>query len=317
MPQDIIITEEFDGTKPKNFINKNTTLPYYKIFKYIKEKRITINKKKIKEDTILKAGDILTFWANDIVLKNHEKEKTQKTYEAKNLGLDVLEETKEFVVFNKLPGVVVQGANDNELSLPFHLSWYKKKLNDSSDFNYFHVHRIDKGTSGCLVVAKTRKALRELNELFKNREVKKTYHCLCFGEFQKKQGTVSLNLERAEQGEKQKMKISNSGKKSISHFKILKEFTYQGEIFSLVEVEIETGLMHQIRVHMKYLKHPIIGDIMYGNMFANSLFEDKVQRQFLHAQKIEFEYENKKHSVIAPYTKDLNNILKLLSEKTK
>lgn len=315
MAYEITISEDYHGVKPKNFLKKNLDLPYYQLFKFIKEKRITLNGKKIKDESILNKGDIIKIWLDTIKLKQDSKE---KILQKEDFKLDILFENKSFLILNKLPGIIVQGAFDNTFSLSKHLAYLKEKNNDFSDFNYFHVHRIDKDTSGCLVIAKTRIALRELNSLFESKQVKKKYICLCAGSFEEKSGLIELYLLRNEQNSLQKVravqKKIDGSKKTISRYKVIEEILFEKESFSLVEVEIETGFMHQIRVHMKFLGHPILGDKMYGNSYLNSLFESKLSRQFLHAQNLEFEYKGEKFNIIAPLTKDLENFLKYIKK---
>lgn len=309
MSIEIIITQEYNNVKPNNFLKKKIDLPFYKIAKLIQNKRITLNKKKIKKESILKTGDIIKIWPNDINLRKEEVKKVKP----KNLGLDVLFENKDFIVFNKLPFVIVQGAQDNENSLSYHLEYYKQKIGDLSDFNYFHVHRLDKETSGVLIVAKNIISLRDLNEIFKKKEVEKKYLCLVLNSFKEKKGTIEEIMRRNPDNNREKMSVVKTfkpgDKKSLSYYKVLKEFEFNNDIFSLVEIEIKTGIMHQIRVHMKSLGHPIVGDKMYGNSAINQQYEEYLNRQFLHAKSLKFNYKNKNYKIEAELTKDLKEFL--------
>ena len=315
MSYEIIVTKEFDGVKPKNYLKKYIDLPYFQLFKFLKEKRITLNGKKIKDDSILREGDVIKVWLDSIKLRNSPIQVREK----ENLNIPILFENENLMILNKLPGVVVQGAQDNELSLSKHLAYLKQKNNDVGEFEYFHAHRIDKDTSGCLVVGKTRTALRELNEIFASRDVKKVYLCLCKGSFIETQGEIEVYLKRNEQGVNEKVSVFKNevigSKRTFSKYKVLEEIDFDNEIFSLVEVEIETGFMHQIRVHMKYLGHPIIGDKMYGNSYVNNLFSNKLNRQFLHAESVEFDFNGETISVKASLTKDLDFFLNYLKRK--
>lgn len=315
MSFEINITKEFDGVKPKNFIKKNVDVPFFKVVNLIRDKRITINGKKIKQDDILREGDILKIWPNDITLR--EKKKFQENMQ--DLGIEVIFENENFIIFNKLAGIVVQGAQHDDKSLSLHLAWYKNKIGDKREYEYFHVHRLDKDTSGLLVVAKNEIAIRNLNEIFRQRDIVKKYVCLCVGEFDEKEGKIEVLMKRNPQGTHEKMSIVQKSdkdtKKSLSFYKVLEEFEDKdGEIFSLVEVEIKTGITHQIRVHMKSLKHPILCDKMYGNSFINRKYEEKLNRQFLHAKYLKFDYEGETCEVEAPITSDLENFLKNLSK---
>lgn len=314
MTIEIEITKEYDGVKPKNFLKKRIDLPFDKIVKLILDKRITLNGKKIKKEDVLKNGDIVKIWPNDVTLreakKNHEN--------SQNLGLECIFDNEDFAVFNKTADIVVQGAQHKNTAISLHLAWYKEHLGDNSDFEYFHAHRLDKDTSGALVVAKTLPALRELNRIFRGREITKKYMCICLGEFEEKEGKVELFLKKNPEGSREKMSICSEkdeeALKSISLYKVLEEYEIEGETLSLVEVEIKTGITHQIRVHMKSLGHPILMDTMYGNSVVNKIFEPKLKRQFLHSTNLAFEYEGKKFEFTAGFTPDLIEFMEYLEE---
>jgi len=322
MSFEINITQEFDGLKPKNFLKKRLNCPYFKIPKHIKNKRITINGKKIKDDTILREEDIIKVWLNELKMPNL---KIQKREEKKDeivpidLKIPIIYEDENLYVFNKPAGISVQGGMKSEERLINHLRFLKIKNCDNSDFDYFHGHRLDKETSGALVVAKNRIAIRELNKIFKEREVKKKYVCLVVGKPKKNKGKVEILLERTEEGIREKVRIAKTktkeSKNSISLYKVLKTVKYNGEIFSLIEIEIKTGITHQIRVHMKYLGCPIVGDKMYGNSNTNLMFKKVLDRQFLHAKELEFNFLGKKYKFDAPLLKDLKNTLNIIGIK--
>lgn len=314
MSKEFTISKEYENIKAKTYLKKIIDVPHGALFKFIRNKRITLNGKKIKKDDTLVQGDIIKLWLDSIPIKDTKKNFT----EAKNLGMEVIYDNPEFFALNKLPGVVVQGAQDNSESLSLHLAYLKNKWGDTQDFEYFHVHRLDKQTSGVLIIAKTRDSLRDLNALFRQRGVIKTYYCLCDGEFEEKQKTIELYLQRAPDENYEKVHISSTPhektKKTITHYSVEKTYTYGEDSFSLVKVQIETGFMHQIRVHMNHIGHPIIGDIMYGNSYINRKYQNSIPRQFLHAYSVEFTYNDKKHFIKAPLTKDLQDFLKYLKD---
>ena len=307
---EITITKDYEGVSPKGYIKKMVDVPFTKVHKLIKEKRLTINGKKIKGEVKLKTGDVLKCWLDDIKLRNENQTVSMtENQESKNLGMDTIFEDENMLILNKQAGVVVQGAQDNDTSLSLHLQYLKNKKKDLKEFNYFHVHRLDKDTSGVLVCAKNQIALRELNKVFAERQITKKYLCLCDGQFEKQEGTIQVNMDRNEQGMKEKMFVSKEGgKKSISHYKVIDEYEFKDETVTMVEVEIKTGLTHQIRVHMKSIGHPIISDKMYGNNYINKVFENSLSRQFLHAQSLEFEYNGVEHKFVAPLTNDLKSL---------
>ncbi|MFW5704394.1 MAG: RluA family pseudouridine synthase [Nanoarchaeota archaeon] len=301
MTDELIITKEFAGVKPKNFLSKRVDVPFYMLSKLLKEKRITINGKKIKQDTVFEEGDVIKLWPKDMAFKTLEK----KQNDSKDLGIEIIFENEDFLVLNKPAGVIVQGAQDNQTSLSLHLAFLKEKNNDNSDCEYIHVHRLDKDTSGVLVVGKTAPAVRELNHIFKSREIVKKYVAIVCGRPKKDEGKVELFLKRNPEGSRQKVGIGSEkdGKKTISLYRVLKTFTKNDEQLSLVEIDLKTGFMHQIRVHMKFLGCPILGDFMYGNSLVNQKFN--LNRQLLHAKSIEF--NGKKFEAELP--KDMINFI--------
>ncbi len=310
MTFEITITKEYEGVSPKGYIKKMVDVPFTRVHKLIKEKRLTINNKKIKGEVKLKTGDVLKCWLDNIELRSaNQTLNLNENQEEKNLGIDTIFEDSNMLILNKQAGVVVQGAQDNDTSLSLHLQYLKNKKKDMSEFNYFHVHRLDKDTSGVLVCAKNQIALRGLNKVFADRKITKKYLALCDGQFEKAEGTIEVLMERNEQGMKEKMKIvTQGGKKSISHYKVIDEYEFKEETVTMVEITIETGLTHQIRVHLKSIGHPIIGDKMYGNNYINKVFENSLKRQFLHAQTLEFEFEGTEHKFVAPLTADLKSL---------
>lgn len=313
MTFEIKVTKEDAGVSPKGFLKKKLDVHYNKIFKMIKEKRLTLNGKKIKQEDKLKTGDIIKCWLDDVKLRS-ETEVYEKR-DSKDFGIDTIFENEDFLVLNKLPGIIVQGAQDNETSLSLHLEYLKQKNKDTSNFQYFHVHRLDKDTSGVLVCAKNQIALRELNEVFRDKKITKKYVCLCDGSLPAKEGEIKVKLDRTPEGTKEKIVVSKtSGKESLSYYKVLGEYEFKDEIVSLVEVEIKTGITHQIRVHMKHLGNPIIGDKMYGNNYVNKIFENSLPRQFLHAKLLEFEFKGENYKFEAPLTKDLDSLMKKLKK---
>ena len=311
MSFEIRVNKEDDGVKAKGFLKRNIDVSYQSLCKLLKNKRITLNGKKIKKDAVLSEGDVIKVWSEGIGLRK----KSKRFENSKDLGMDVVYESEDFFVLNKLPGVVVQGAQEKEESLSLHLAYLKNYWDDKSDFEYFHVHRIDKQTSGALVIAKNKKALRDLNELFRKRKVVKKYICLCDGLFENESGEIDICLKRNPDGSNEKVSVSSDSdkdsKRTISRYRVLKEYEYEGEDFSLVEVEIETGFMHQIRVHMKYLGHPIVGDLMYGNSYINEFV--KAKRQLLHASYLSFEYKGESHEIEVSLTKDFEEFLGSIS----
>lgn len=315
MPFDIEVGKEYDGVSPKSFLKKKLDVAYSRLPKLLRDKRITLNKKRIKKDSVLRSGDIVRVWLDDIKLRE-EKRNFEKS---EDLGIPVIYENEDFFVFNKPAGVVVQGAQDNDKSLSLHLAFLKRQNKDDDSFEYKHVHRLDKDTTGVLLVAKNIFALRDLNEIFRTKNIVKKYWCLCSGRFDHKEGKVSLFLKRTPEGSREKVMVAKEGesgaRKTLSLYKVLEEYKFRDEDFSLVEVELKSGFTHQIRFHMKYLGCPVVGDRMYGNSFVNGIFDRVLMRQFLHAKSLSFDYKGKSYAFEADLSEDLKSVLKMICKR--
>ena len=176
------------------------------------------------------------------------------------------------------------------------------------------VHRLDKDTSGVLLVAKNNKALEFLQEQFKNRQVKKKYVALVIGNLKDKEGTIETLLGRSSSDRrKQKVFLPNDpgaeGKRTaITKYRVLQKL----ENYDLIEAEPKTGRKHQIRIHMAYLGHPIAGDKLYG--FKNQLLPKGLNRQFLHAESLEIKMPD---GQVKKFGSDLPDDLKLCLTKLK
>ena len=172
------------------------------------------------------------------------------------------------------------------------------------------VQRLDVGTSGLMMVAKTDAAYLKLKDMFRNREIKKIYHALAQGHLEPAIGTIDAPIDRHPK-EDYKMAVVSDGKPSITHYEVIEYY----RSVSLLKVELETGRTHQIRVHMSAIRHPLVGDMTYG-ADPNLAAEIGVKRPWLHAQALEFSHpiSGLPISVSAPYPGDLTDSLSRLSD---
>jgi len=172
------------------------------------------------------------------------------------------------------------------------------------------VQRLDVGTSGLMMVAKTESAYLKLKDMFRNREVKKIYHALAQGHLEPAIGTIDAPIDRHPKDD-YKMAVIVDGKPSITHYEVIEYY----RSVSLLKVELETGRTHQIRVHMAAIRHPLVGDLTYG-ADPNLAEEIGVTRPWLHAQALEFTHpiSGLPISVSAPYPRDLTDSLSRLSD---
>lgn len=172
------------------------------------------------------------------------------------------------------------------------------------------VQRLDVGTSGLMMVAKTDAAYLKLKDMFRNREIKKVYHALAQGHIEPAVGTIDAPIDRHPK-EDYKMAVVTDGKPSITHYEVIEYY----RSVSLLKVELETGRTHQIRVHMSAIRHPLVGDLTYG-ADPNLAQEIGVTRPWLHAQALEFIHpiSGVPVSVTANYPSDLTDSLSRLSD---
>ena len=233
---------------------------------------ITINDLEVKANTKVKINDIISAeWPEDEELK----------VEAEEMDLDVLYEDKDLIVINKPKGIVVHpGAGNPNHTLVNGLLAHCKDLSGINGvLRPGIVHRIDKDTSGCLVVAKNDLAHQNLSEQLAKRTLKRTYIALVHGVIQHNVGTIEAPIGR-DKSDRQKMTVTSmNARPALTHFKVMKRY----EAYTLVECQLDTGRTHQIRVHFQYINFPIVGDPKYS--IKKTL---ETQGQCLHAQRIEF-----------------------------
>lgn len=221
-----------------------------------------------------------------------------------DIPLEIIYEDSDIVVINKAPNMVVHPAHGNYNGTLVNALLYHIK--DLSTINGVIrpgiVHRLDKDTSGVIVVAKHDEAHTTLSDMFKEKTLEKTYVCIAKGIFKDKSGRIETLIGRDPRDRKKMAVVTENGKIAISNYEVLDE----SKNYSLVKVRIETGRTHQIRVHMKSLNHPILGDATYGNS------TDGIARQMLHAYRLKFTHPiSKKEMVVtAPIPEDFKRALK-------
>ena len=237
----------------------------------IEEGLVLVNDKVIKSNYKLKINDEITVFI---------KEPELTDIEPQDIPLDVIYEDSDIIVINKPSGMVVHPALGNyKDTLVNALLYHCKDLSGiNGKIRAGIVHRIDKDTSGLLVACKNDLAHKNLSEQFMEHKVNKIYYCLVNGVIPHNMGLIDAPIGRDPQS-RQQMAVVENGKEARTHFKVLERF----EKNTLVEVKLETGRTHQIRVHMKYIGYPLVGDPVYG--VRKVVGENG---QFLHAKKLEF-----------------------------
>lgn len=267
----------------------------------IQDGRVTVNGAGSKPNHKLKAGDAVGW-----ILP--EKGSTEPQPE--NIPLNILFEDPSVLVLSKPPGLVVHPAVGNESGTLVNALLFHDPVFQAVERAGI-VHRLDKDTSGVMVVAKTEAALAELQRQFKAREIKKEYRAVVWGA-PTPSGRIETLIGRHPKHRKKMAVLSEGGREAITNFKTLESFLD----VALLQVGIETGRTHQIRVHMAHLGHPVVGDAVYGRARKNKL-PMTAERQMLHAAKLEFTHPNtgKRLSFEAPLFDDMCRLLDALRKE--
>ncbi len=267
----------------------NSIFPKYSrsyINKLINDKKILVNNNFKKSSYKIKKKDIVEI---EIV----EPKKISLT--PQNLPIEVLYEDSSIIVINKPANIVVHpSAGHFDKTIVNAILYHCKDLSSiSGEIRPGIVHRLDKKTSGILIIAKTNEAHLKLSEDFKNKKIKKNYIALLYGKLSKKQGTIKSYIGRHKTNRLKMSSYTNSGKLAITHYKLIETIGN----FSLVDIDLETGRTHQIRVHFSELGHPVVGDDLYINRSILNKYPkeilseiEKLNRYFLHSYKIEFNH---------------------------
>ena len=300
----IKINEENVGKRIDSFIPQiQEDISRSMVQKLIEQNDIKVNGKKTKHSYKLKLNDeieIIIPEAKEIDLK------------AQDIPLDVIYEDNDIIVINKTKGMVVHPANGNPDGTLVNavMNLCKDSLSGiGGEIRPGIVHRLDKDTSGAIIVAKNDKAHIALSEQLKNHEIKKTYLALVRGIIKENEATINMPIARSKKDRK-KMDVDKDGKEAITHFKVLERYKNK---YTLLQINLETGRTHQIRVHLSHIGYPIIGDEVY----SNGKNEWNVSGQCLHAWKLEFKHPitGKKISLEAEIPEYLKNIIKELEEE--
>ncbi|MDV2582566.1 RluA family pseudouridine synthase [Alkalibacillus haloalkaliphilus] len=238
---------------------------------WIQNGYVTVNDQHVKNNYKCQLGDELTW---------EIPQPKGMSIEPENIPLDIRYEDEHILVVNKEKGMVVHPGHGHENGTLVHALLHH--CDDLSGINGVYrpgiVHRIDKDTSGLLVVAKHDQAHEKLSEQLQNKEIKRQYEALVHGVISHELGTIDAPIGR-DPNDRQKMAIVDEGKHAVTHFSVVDKY----ESFTRVVCELETGRTHQIRVHFKYIEHPLVGDPKYGQRKTLD-----VQGQALHAKKLEF-----------------------------
>ena len=251
-----------------NFLTDVLEVSRSQVTKMIKAKEVLVNGKNVKPGFMLKE--------NDTVIVNHVDEDGVKP---EKMDLDIVYEDDDVIVVNKANGVVVHpGAGNHSGTLVNGLLYHTKLSDINGEVRPGIVHRIDAYTTGLLMIAKNNRAHEILAKELAEKKTYRKYVALVWGVIESDSGEIDAPIGRSK-NDRKKMAISADGKEAITHFKVLKRY----EKATLIELRLETGRTHQIRVHMNYIGHPVVNDPVYGN---RKLFDET--GQCLHAKELGF-----------------------------
>ena len=265
----------------------------------INDGHVTVNGQPVKPKYKVQAGD-------KISLVKPEPQSLELTPE--NIPLDIVYEDDDVIVVNKPQGMVVHPAPGHpDHTLVNALLYHSPLSTINGTFRPGIVHRIDKDTSGLLMVAKNDLAHQSLAEQLRNKTNKREYLALVYGQIKEDEGTIDAPLGRNPQDRK-KQAVVKGGRHAVTHFKVVKRY----DNFTLVKCILETGRTHQIRVHMKYIGHPLVGDPLYGPRKVIGK-----NGQFLHAALLGFKHPRTGEEMVfeAPLPENFQKMLDKLDKQ--
>ena len=267
-----IVVEENKQERLDSFLAQNTEFSRSKITKLIKEGQILVNGSKVKAGYALREND-------EIVIDYVEEEMKA---EPENLNLDIVYEDEDVIVVNKPNGMVVHPAIGNPNgTLVNGLMYHSKNLSTiNGEFRPGIVHRIDADTTGLLMVAKNDNAHIKLAKQLEEKTAHRIYYAIVEGVINNETGTIDAPIGRDNRDRKKMAVCEENSKHAVTHFRVIERYKRA----TLIELKLETGRTHQIRVHMKYIGHPVVNDPVYGN--RKMIFDQS--GQCLHAKELGF-----------------------------
>ncbi|MDF2939902.1 MAG: rRNA pseudouridylate synthase [Gammaproteobacteria bacterium] len=303
----VTIDEQHEGQRIDNFLMSYfKKLPKSAMYRILRKGEVRVNKKRVEASYRLTEGDIIRIPpVKD--LNPEATEAPQLDYHKRSLLADcVLFENDQFMVINKPAGIAVHGGSGHKSGLIETL----RLMRPEAKFLEL-AHRLDKETSGCLLIAKKSSILKVLHAQLREHKIKKTYHALVLGKWPKQLNRMDAPLCKSIVGAGEcVVKSEEEGKEALTTFQVLELF----KEVSLIAAFPHTGRTHQIRVHTQLAGHPIIGDDKYADQNSNATLAKRYgsKRMCLHAAKLSFSLNEESFSIEAPYDAKFNDILKQL-----
>jgi len=302
--QIVTLTADSNATRLDRFVVQALPeLARSAVQRLIEEGRVTVNGKTGKSAYRVRAGDVLVI---------HVPPPRPAEAQAQVIPLDIVYEDADLIVINKPAGMVVHPAagHDSGTLVNALLSHCPELRGVGEEMRWGIVHRLDKDTSGLILVAKTGAARENLQRQFKNRSVAKVYLALVEGHLTPPQGLIDVPIGR-DKVRRKRMTVVPDGRPSRTMYKAIEFFVKSQRSYTLVEVRPQTGRTHQIRVHLAWLKFPVVGDTVYGHRRKTTL---PLKRHFLHAQSLTFRLpsDGREVTFTAPLPSDLASVLEAL-----
>ena len=264
-----IVVENEENIRIDAYLSKKLEMSRVAIKRLLENEKIYVNKKIVKPSYKIQLNDV-------IMVENEEP--TEISIKAQDIPIKVLYEDNDILVVNPANG------NPDGTLVNAVMAICKDSLSGiGGKIRPGIVHRLDKNTSGAIIIAKNDVAHIKLTDMLKNHEIEKTYIALVRGIIKENDATINIPIARSI-SDRKKMAVARNGKEAITHFKVLKR-SYENDC-TLLEVKIETGRTHQIRVHLSYIGHPVIGDDVY----SNGKNKWGIKGQCLHAQNLKFKH---------------------------
>lgn len=297
------IEEENVNTRLDKVISiLNPNLSRTAIQRLLEKEKISVNGKNQKASYKVSLNDIIEV---------EEEEIQECNLKPQDIPLEIVYDDNDIIVINKPKGIVVHPANGNPDGTIVNaiMNICKDSLSGiGGELRPGIVHRLDKDTSGLLIIAKNDKAHINMSEQIKDRKVKKTYIALVRGVVKENEATINMPIGRSTKDRK-KMAVTKKGKEAITHFRVLQRY----DKYTLLEIKIDTGRTHQIRVHLAEIGYPVIGDYTY----SNGKNEFGIQGQLLHAKRLEFTHPitNEEMKLEVEEPEEFKNVLQQLKDR--
>ena len=305
------ISDGNEGQRIDNFLmTKLKGVPKTLVYKILRKGEVRVNKKRIKPDYRLQLGDLVRVPPVRVAERKEPARIGEKLLE--ELQAAVLYEDDDLIVVNKPSGIAVHGGSGISLGLIESF----RQMRPRSNFLEL-VHRLDRDTSGCILLAKKRSALKLMHESLQKSTITKIYHALVVGSWSERTKRVDAPLRKNELKSGERMvKVMADGKKSLTEYRVIERYGHEA---TLIEARPITGRTHQIRVHCQFSGHPIVGDKKYGRDDDNLAMKNKgFNRLMLHAAELRFPLPSGgRKVVVAPLDLSLQKSLQQLKRKVK